>query len=68
MKLSNKFLFILFSLFVFSAFSFSSVYAQESKSRSNDGWFLVGYGYSFPSDKSMEGLQGPATITIGGDL
>lgn len=68
MKFSNKFLFIVFSLFVFSAFSFNSAYAQESKSRSNDGWFLVGYGYSFPDSKSMEGLQGPATITIGGDL
>ncbi len=57
--------------FVFAAFfavTFSSAYAQDGKSRSNDGWFLVGYSYTFPDSKSMEGLQGPATITIGGDL
>lgn len=70
MNLLTKSLFVFFSLFVISAFSFSSVYAQESKSRSNDGWLLFGYGYSFPEskDKEIDGLQGPATLTIGGDL
>lgn len=59
---------ISFVIAAFFAVTFSSAYAQESKSRSNDGWFLVGYSYTFPDSKSMEGLQGPATITIGGDL
>lgn len=68
MKVFSKFLFIMSFLFIFSAVSFSEVYAQESKSRSNDGWLLFGYSYTFPDSKSMEGLQGPATVTIGGDL
>lgn len=59
---------ISFVIAAFFAVTFSSAYAQESKSRSNDGWFLVGYSYTFPDSKSMEGLQGPTTITIGGDL
>lgn len=65
MKVFMKISFMIAALF---AVTFSSAYAQESKSRSNDGWFLVGYSYTFPDSKSMEGLQGPATITIGGDL
>lgn len=65
MKVFMKISFMIAALF---AVSFSSAYAQESKSRSNDGWFLVGYSYTFPNSKSMDGLQGPATITIGGDL
>ena len=65
MKVFMKISFMIAALF---AVTFSSAYAQESKSRSNDGWFLVGYSYTFPNSKSMDGLQGPATITIGGDL
>lgn len=65
MKVFMKISFVIAALF---AVTFSSAYAQEGKSRSNDGWFLVGYSYTFPDSKSMEGLQGPATITIGGDL
>lgn len=64
MKVFIKF-FIIAALF---AVTFNSAYAKESKSRSNDGWFLVGYSYTFPDSGAMEGLQGPATITIGGDL
>lgn len=65
MKVFMKISFVIAALF---AVTFSSAYAQEGKSRSNDGWFLVGYSYTFTDSKSMEGLQGPATITIGGDL
>lgn len=65
MKVFIKISFIIATLF---ALTFNSAYAKESKSRSNNGWFLVGYSYTFPDSKSMEGLQGPATITIGGDL
>lgn len=63
-----KSLFIVLSLFVAATLSVNNAYAQESKPRSNDGWLLFGYGYSFPDSKSMEGLLGPATLTIGGDL
>lgn len=65
MKVFMKISFIMAAIF---AVSFNYAYAQESKSRSNDGWFLVGYSYTFPDSGAMEGLQGPATITIGGDL
>lgn len=65
MKVFMKVSFFIAALF---AVTFSSAYAQESKSRSNDGWFLVGYSYTIPDSKSMNGLQGPATLTIGGDI
>ena len=65
MKVFIKISFIIAALF---ALTFNSAYAKESKARSNDGWFLVGYSYTFPDSGAMEGLQGPATITIGGDL
>lgn len=65
MGVYTKISFIISILFLFS---FSSVYAEDSKSRSRNGWFLVGYAYTFPDSKSMDGIQGPATITIGGDL
>lgn len=59
---------IIFTVVIFLSFSFSSVYAKGGKPKSNDGWFLVGYAYTFPDSSSMDGLQGPATITVGGDL
>lgn len=65
MKVFMKISFIMAAVF---AVSFNYAYAQESKSRSNDSWFLAGYSYTFPDSGAMEGLQGPATITIGGDL
>ena len=53
---------ISFVIAAFFAVTFSSAYAQESKSRSNDGWFLVGYSYTFPDSKSMEGRPWLASI------
>lgn len=55
-----------FLLFLFAVTGTS--YAQESKERSRDAWFLLGYGYTVPSDSKVDGLMGPATLTIGGDL
>ena len=55
-----------FLLFLFAVTGTS--YAQESKERSRDAWFLLGYGYTVPSDSKVDELMGPATLTIGGDL
>ena len=55
-----------FLLFLFAVTGTS--YAQESKERSRDAWFLLGYGYTVPSDSKVDGLMGSATLTIGGDL
>lgn len=55
-----------FLLFLFAVTGTS--YAQESKERSRDAWFLLGYGYTVPSDSKVDGLMGPATLTFGGDI
>lgn len=55
-----------FLMFLFAVTSTS--YAQESKERSRDAWFLLGYGYTVPSDNKVDGLMGPATLTFGGDI
>lgn len=55
-----------FLLFLFAVTGTS--YAQESKERSRDAWFLLGYGYTVPSDSKVDELMGPATLTFGGDI
>lgn len=65
MKVFMKVSFFIAALF---AVTFSSAYAQESKSRSNDGWFLVGYSYTFPDTQQNGSIGGPVTLTAGGDI
>ena len=55
-----------FLLFLFAITGTS--FAQESNERSKDAWFLLGYGYTVPSDSKVDGLMGPATLTFGGDI
>ena len=60
-----------FILFVVVGVCFTYVstsFAQESNERSKDAWFLLGYGYTVPSDSAVDGLMGPATLTFGGDI
>lgn len=65
MKVFMKVSFFIAALF---AVTFSSAYAQESKSRSNDGWFLVGYSYTIPDTQKNGSIGGPVTLTAGGDI
>ncbi len=58
MKIFIKFLFLITILFTFSV---NDLYAKN-------GWFLVGYSYTFPDSGYMDGLNGPVSITAGGDL
>lgn len=60
---------VLAVLFIFSFIFTNLAFAQEEKkSRSNDSWLLFGFGYTVPSDDKVDGLMGPATLTIGGDI
>lgn len=63
-----KFFVKIFIIMTVCVLSISSAYAQDSKSGGNDAWLLAGYSYTFPDSKSMEGLNGPASLTIGGDI
>ena len=61
MKVFMKISFIMAAVF---AVSFNYAYAQESKSRSNDSWFLAGYSYTFPDSGAMEGLHGISNLAL----
>lgn len=66
MRFSSKF--ILFAVVISFIFSFANISFAEEKERSKDAWFLLGYGYTVPSDSAVDGLMGPATLTFGGDI
>lgn len=75
MNISCNFLFIIFSLFVFSGVLYSSAYAapapiyqEKEKPNGNYYWLLFGYSDSETEDKSLAGLTGPINLTIGGEL
>lgn len=65
MRFSSKF--ILFAVVIGFIFTFANISFAEEE-RSKDAWFLLGYGYTVPSDSAVDGLMGPATLTFGGDI